>query len=138
MTETVTPSSLLMAFDKAKSKSDNSSLHLEGFDGQGMETSLSQEIYKAYSRELTNRHALDFSDLIYFVRAILANIPNIKKKWSQRFKFIQVDEIQDTHMAEYDVIHTLAAEKNIAAFGDLDQSIYGWRGAEPSQSGGYR
>lgn len=133
LSKIVTPSALLMTFDKTKAKADQSSLLLEGYDGHDLETPLSQEIYKAYSKELLNRHALDFSDLIYYVRAALANMLDIRQKWSQRFKFIQVDEIQDTHMAEYEVIHTLAAEKNIAAFGDLDQSIYGWRGAEPTK-----
>lgn len=125
------PPDILTVFDNAKACANQSGLLLNGYDGRDIADARQRTLYLRYARELIARHALDFSDLIYFVRAVLANVPTIRDKWSGRFQFIQVDEVQDTHLAEYDVIRTLASAKNIAVFGDLDQSIYGWRGATP-------
>ena len=147
------PADILAVFENAKSRSFGDGLRLDGYDGRDILKladvyvrgifklsddfdcdrfkEVLPDLYVRYSKELIVRHALDFSDLIYFVRALLANIPKLRDKWSDRFRFIQVDEVQDTHMAEYDVIRTLASARNIAVFGDLDQSIYGWRGATP-------
>ena len=58
--------------------------------------------------------------------------PNISEKWGNRYELIQVDEVQDTHISEYEVIHHLAQNLgNIALIGDLDQTIYEWRGSQP-------
>ncbi|MCX5813383.1 MAG: UvrD-helicase domain-containing protein [Proteobacteria bacterium] len=120
----------LAVFGKAKSNAIDSELTMSGYSGYGLQPPY-RLIYQQYAKELRKRHAMDFSDLIYYVRAIFANFNAIKQKWMQRFSFIQIDEIQDTHMAEYDVIKTLSQNNNVAFFGDLDQSIYGWRGAMP-------
>jgi len=125
------PADLLTIFDNAKARANRNGLLLNGYDGRDILDERQRDLFLRYARELITRHALDFSDLIYFVRAVFANVPNVRHKWSGRFQFIQVDEVQDTHLAEYDVIRTLASAKNIAMFGDLDQSIYGWRGATP-------
>lgn len=125
------PNDILTVFDNAKAHAQGSGLQLHGYDGRGITDERQRTLYLSYAQELIVRHALDFSDLIYFVRAIFEHVDSIRQKWSKRFSFIQVDEIQDTHLAEYDVIRTLASAKNIAFFGDLDQSIYGWRGATP-------
>lgn len=124
------PAEILLRFGKAKSKAAGVSLRLRGYDGSDLPKPYRQ-LHTRYVAELRARHALDFSDLIYYVRAIFNNSENIKEKWAHRFSFIQIDEVQDTHLAEYDVIRTLASEGNIAFFGDLDQSIYGWRGSTP-------
>jgi len=85
-----------------------------------------------YHRLLAERHALDFADLVYRVRAMLTLMPDKQDKWSRRFDWIQVDEVQDTHHSEYDVIRHLALlTKNLALYGDIDQTIYEWRGSEP-------
>jgi len=85
-----------------------------------------------YHRQLAERHALDFADLIYRVRAMLMLMPDKRDKWSHRFDWIQVDEVQDAHHSEYDVIRQLAVRtKNLALYGDIDQTIYEWRGSEP-------
>ncbi len=120
----------LAVFSKAKSNAIDSGLTMSGYSGHGLQPPY-RLIYQQHSEELRKRHAMDFSDLIYYVRAVFANFDAIKQKWMQRFSFIQIDEIQDTHMAEYDVIKTLSQNNNVAFFGDLDQSIYGWRGAMP-------
>lgn len=96
---------------------------------------LAQELAVAadkYHNLLAARNALDFADLIYHVRAMLALMPDKRDRWSRRFDWIQVDEVQDTHHSEYDVIRQLALRtKNVALFGDIDQTIYEWRGSEP-------
>lgn len=126
------PMDLLNVFDNAKSQLSSGRLSLLGYRGEYLEHSL-QRVYQQYATQLRERHALDFSDLIYFTRAALSHLPALRDKWSSRFQFIQIDEVQDTHLAEYDVIKTLAQAGNIAFFGDMDQSIYGWRGTQPEQ-----
>lgn len=86
----------------------------------------------AYQHTLQQRHALDFSDLIYYVRCMLSDDETIHRRWAERYDFVQVDEVQDTHMSEYEILRTLAMRSgNVAMIGDIDQTIYGWRGSEP-------
>ncbi len=92
-----------------------------------------QKIAEAYQRILVERHALDFADLIYLTRAMLQE-PDIASCWASRFGFVQVDEVQDTHLAEYEVVRHLAHRHgNLAFIGDIDQTIYEWRGSEPDK-----
>ena len=85
-----------------------------------------------YQEILRQRHALDFSDLIYFTRAMLFERPDIRERWEKRYIFIQVDEVQDTQISEYEIVRLLARRsRNLAMIGDVDQTIYGWRGSEP-------
>ncbi|MEH2319277.1 3'-5' exonuclease [Nostoc sp.] len=87
-----------------------------------------------YQSILQERHGLDFSDLIFYVRSILYSYPEIRQRWEERFDFIQVDEVQDTHLSEYEIVRYLASRTgNIAMIGDLDQTIYEWRGSEPDK-----
>lgn len=86
----------------------------------------------AYQRMLRERHALDFADLILSTRAMLHTHPEIQHRWAERYAFIQVDEAQDTHRSEYEVISCLARQSRcLALIGDMDQTIYEWRGSEP-------
>ena len=88
----------------------------------------------AYQTALQSAHALDFADLVYYLRAMLRQRPEIRDRWQNRFDFVQVDEVQDTHIAEYEIIQCLAGNSgNLAMIGDMDQSIYGWRGSEPER-----
>ncbi|MFH7242335.1 MAG: 3'-5' exonuclease [Spirulina sp.] len=85
-----------------------------------------------YQAELQRRQALDFDDLIFFTRSLLRLVPAVADYWANRYHFIQVDEVQDTHLGEYEVVRHLAQRsKNLAMIGDLDQTIYAWRGSEP-------
>lgn len=87
-----------------------------------------------YQDLLQERHALDFADLIFYISSLFSYYPEIKQRWENRFDFIQVDEVQDTHLSEYELVTTLAARTgNIAIIGDLDQTIYEWRGSEPEK-----
>ncbi len=90
--------------------------------------------FRTYHGHLAERHALDFSDLLYRTRAMFAASPTKREKWAGRFQWIQMDEVQDTHDSEYEVIRMLATHATgLAFFGDLDQSIYQWRGSDPDQ-----
>ncbi|MBK1990105.1 UvrD-helicase domain-containing protein [Sphaerospermopsis aphanizomenoides BCCUSP55] len=87
-----------------------------------------------YQNLLQERHALDFADLIFYIRSLFSYYPEIKQTWENRFDFIQVDEVQDTHLSEYEIVKCLASRTgNIAIIGDLDQTIYEWRGSEPEE-----
>ena len=87
---------------------------------------------EGYLRALSERGAIDFGGLVYLARAALTEFPSIAEKWSQRFDWVQVDEVQDTHISEYDVIRHMAARaQSLCLVGDLDQTIYGWRGSDP-------
>lgn len=93
-----------------------------------------RKAFRAYHENLAERHALDFSDLLYRTRAMFASSPDKREKWAGRFRWIQLDEVQDTHLSEYEVIRLLASgSSGIAFFGDLDQTIYEWRGSKPDE-----
>jgi DNA helicase-2/ATP-dependent DNA helicase PcrA len=89
---------------------------------------------KAYVAELRQRDTVDFPLLVYTVRGLLEDDRGLRDRWSQRFDWIQVDEVQDTHLSEWHLLEVLAdRHSNLALFGDLDQTIYGWRGSKPRQ-----
>ncbi len=88
-------------------------------------------LYAAYQMRLRALNATDFGDLLLHVVEIFQKHPDILKKYQRWFRYILVDEYQDTNVAQYLWLRLLAAEhKNICCVGDDDQSIYGWRGAE--------
>ena len=87
---------------------------------------------KRYLSALSERGAVDFAGLVYLARAALTESEVTANRWGERFDWVQVDEVQDTHLSEYDVIRHLAAKaQSLCLVGDLDQTIYGWRGSEP-------
>ena len=89
------------------------------------------ELYAAYQRRLLELNAVDFGDLLLHVVVIFQKHPDVLEQYQRWFKYILVDEYQDTNVAQYLWLRLLAAShKNICCVGDDDQSIYGWRGAE--------
>jgi DNA helicase-2/ATP-dependent DNA helicase PcrA len=89
------------------------------------------DLYEAYQRRLKVLNAADFGDLLLHVVTIFQKHPDILSKYQSWFRYILVDEYQDTNVAQYLWLRLLAAQhKNICCVGDDDQSIYGWRGAE--------
>ncbi len=89
---------------------------------------------RTYHKHLAERHALDFADLVFRTRAMFARHLGKREKWAGRFQWLQMDEVQDTHLSEYEIICILAAgSSGIAFFGDLDQTIYEWRGSKPDE-----
>jgi len=88
-------------------------------------------LYKIYQQKLTDLNSCDFGDLILHTVKILENHPDIKKIYSNNFKYILVDEYQDTNFIQSKWLNLLSEKnKNICCVGDDDQSIYSWRGAE--------
>ena len=88
-------------------------------------------IYSRYQRKLVENNALDFDDLLLVTVKLLTKHAEIREKYQERFKYILVDEYQDTNGAQYQITKLLAAKyKNLCVVGDADQSIYGWRGAD--------
>ena len=91
------------------------------------------KIYKEYQKNLKLNDALDFDDLLTFPLEIFKKKPSVFKKYQKRWKYILVDEYQDTNRAQFQFLTSLASvHENICVVGDDDQSIYGWRGADVS------
>ena len=93
--------------------------------------SLGIKLYAEYQQRLKVVNAADFGDLLREVLRIFQEHPDVLKEYQRRFKYMLVDEYQDTNVAQYLWLRLLAqGHKNICCVGDDDQSIYGWRGAE--------
>src|SRR5690606_2892959 len=88
------------------------------------------EIYKRYSMRCFKNGAMDFDDLLFKMYILLTNFPEVLAKYQHKFKFILIDEYQDTNVAQYKIIKMLGAvHENICVVGDDAQSIYSFRGA---------
>lgn len=89
------------------------------------------EVYNLYQKKLRNNNALDFDDLLMISVILLEEHEEVLEKYQTRFKYILIDEYQDTNAAQYSLAKRLAAKhRNLCVVGDADQSIYGWRGAD--------
>ena len=89
------------------------------------------DVYEYYERELRKNNALDFDDLLLVAVKLLQSNATVLDKYSHRFRYVMIDEYQDTNHAQYLLAKLLASHwKNIAVVGDADQSIYAWRGAD--------
>ncbi|MEQ1499581.1 MAG: UvrD-helicase domain-containing protein [Novosphingobium sp.] len=112
--------------NKGLNSADLSAAESDGYaDGQG------QKFYALYQARLKAINACDFGDLLLHMLNILRNHRDVLELYQQRFKYILVDEYQDTNQVQYLWLRLLAQlRKNICVVGDDDQSIYSWRGAE--------
>ncbi|WP_291567806.1 MULTISPECIES: DNA helicase PcrA [unclassified Clostridium] len=89
------------------------------------------DVYLLYQKKLKASNSLDFDDLIFKTVEILRNYPDVKEFYQKKFKYIMVDEYQDTNRAQYELVKLLVNEmENICVVGDDDQCIYQWRGAD--------
>ncbi|MFN7709375.1 MAG: ATP-dependent helicase [Holosporales bacterium] len=90
------------------------------------------EVYKEYQQRLSVLNAVDFGDLLMLSIQLLSKHTDIQQTYQNQFRYILVDEYQDTNVAQYLWLRllTMGAQSNICCVGDDDQSIYGWRGAE--------
>ena len=89
------------------------------------------DVYEYYERELRKNNALDLNDLLLVAVKLLQSNADVLDKYSKRFKYVMIDEYQDTNHAQYLLAYLLSSHwKNIAVVGDADQSIYAWRGAD--------
>ena len=89
-----------------------------------------EDAYPAYQAALKKANAVDFDDLLFHVAVLLHEQPEIRAALDERFRYILVDEYQDTNFIQYAIARALSQDyPNISVTGDPDQSIYGWRGA---------
>jgi len=113
------------------SKAKNDLMGPDEFPIEGYRDEVISEIYKGYQAYLISSNAMDFDDMLLYTAMLLESHPDVRKKYSQRFTHILVDEFQDTNLAQYFLLSHLASfHKNIFVVGDEDQSIYRWRGAD--------
>ena len=88
------------------------------------------KIYELYQKKLKQNNALDFDDIIMLTIKLFSTHPDVLEYYQRKFKYILVDEYQDTNTAQYSLISMLSQRsRNLCVVGDDDQSIYGWRGA---------
>ena len=98
----------------------------KNFNGQ---TDMYRQLYEGYQEGLKLYNAVDFDDLITLPIKLFREHPEVLQRYRDRYKYIMVDEFQDTSHQQYEFMHLLA-DKNVAVVGDDDQSIYSWRGAD--------
>lgn len=127
--ELVTPEEYLQHAEKIKVNQD-STMSGEALDQETARLKEIAEAYHTYQQILLDNSALDFGDLINYTIKLLQTRPNILEKYRQQFKYILVDEFQDTNWAQYELLKLLAIPKNnLTVVADDDQSIYKFRGA---------
>jgi len=98
---------------------------------QGPFQELAAEIFLGYQRELISSHALDFDDLLAKTVSLFNQEPTVLKKYQQKYRYLFVDEYQDTNQAQYQLTKLLAQKHhNLCVVADASQSIYSWRGAD--------
>ncbi len=92
---------------------------------------LAAKVYPVYQQQLLTANAVDFDDLLLHIANLLRENPDLRGELDRKFKYILVDEYQDTNLAQYAIVRALSIDHpNLAVTGDPDQSIYGWRGAD--------
>jgi DNA helicase-2/ATP-dependent DNA helicase PcrA len=92
---------------------------------------LTKKVWAKYEETLKTEKALDFDDLLLKTLKLLSKYPDVLEKYQDRYKYIHVDEYQDTNKVQNDIVELLAKKhQNICVVGDTDQNIYSWRGAE--------
>src|SRR5205823_14097039 len=89
------------------------------------------DVYQLYQRKLFASNAVDFDDMLYLTVDVLQRFPEAQERWQKSFRYVLVDEYQDTNHAQYRFLQLLAAKHmNVMVVGDPDQSIYAFRGAD--------
>ncbi len=123
------PKAILYGISQAKNQLiDPKQMAAQSFDYFSEKVS---KVYEIYQDELTKSNALDFDDLLMKSVQLFENFPEILKIYQEKFKYISVDEYQDTNQAQYKLIRMLSKQhNNLCVIGDSDQSIYSWRGAD--------
>lgn len=127
----LTPRNVLSRISYAKNQSQTpEQVRAQAFTQDGRQTA---DIYSAYEKALHDSNALDFDDLLLRSTRLLRESPATREKWQARFRYLHVDEYQDTNRVQYELVRLLTGpQQNICVVGDEDQSIYAWRGADVS------
>ena len=89
------------------------------------------QIYMKYQNQLLLQNMLDFDDLLFYTHRLLRDYPEVRERCQERYKYLLVDEYQDTNLVQFEMVKLLAGDRqNLCVVGDDDQSIYSWRGAD--------
>lgn len=103
------------------------------YDPENNYDGATEYVYNYYQEKLHFYNALDFDDILFLVVKLFTNHPEVAKKYSERFKYIMIDEYQDTNSLQFSLVRALTStHDNICVVGDDDQAIYGFRGADIS------
>ena len=98
-----------------------------------------RRVYPKYQKALAKANAMDFGDLLLWALELLKHHPPARNRFARRFRYVLVDEFQDTNRVQYELLQALVNEhRNLAVVGDDDQSIYRWRGADVSNILGFQ
>ncbi|MCJ7421873.1 UvrD-helicase domain-containing protein [Sphingomicrobium astaxanthinifaciens] len=126
------PRALAGLIDQWKNKGLTAS-QVDAADAQAYADGKGADLYAQYQERLKAVNACDFGDLLLHMLTIFKSHADVLEQWRDRFKYLMVDEYQDTNASQYEWLRLLASpENNIACVGDDDQSIYSWRGADVS------
>lgn len=125
------------SFKPAKIASKISNLKEQGIEPNEYESIASNyyeecvsEIYVEYQKELRKNNSMDFSDILVYTKKLMEN-EEVLEKIQKKYKYVMIDEYQDTNKMQYDIVNKIACKnKNLCVVGDEDQSIYGFRGAD--------
>lgn len=113
------------------SHAKNHALDVEEYLGDDAFSEIYIRVYRLYQKQLKKNNAFDFDDLLLKTIELFTACPDVLLKYREKFRYVLVDEYQDTNMAQYQLVRLLSEEHgNICVVGDDDQSIYGWRGAD--------
>ncbi|HTA95093.1 MAG TPA: 3'-5' exonuclease, partial [Verrucomicrobiae bacterium] len=124
--EKTDPGAVLAMLSKFKNGGENSKIF-----GDENIRALAEHIAKRYESALHACNAVDFDDLILLTLRLLREHPDALEACRAKYRYVMVDEYQDTNAAQFQLVHALTVEhRNLCVVGDDDQSIYGWRGAE--------
>ena len=125
----LTPGYIHFRISRAKNSLMNG--HSFNNDGDDFREALAAKVFAKYQQRLRENNAMDFDDLLVYPLELFRQHPEILAHYTQRFRYVLVDEFQDTNRIQYLFLQALASrERNVFAVGDDDQSIYRWRGAE--------
>lgn len=124
------PKEMISSISKAKDQLMTPGKFMDRY-GRDFRLKKVADIYALYQKKLMGNNALDFDDILFKTVELFQNNPDVLQRYQQKFKYIMVDEYQDTNFCQYMLVNLLAKNhRNLCVVGDDDQSIYSWRGAD--------
>lgn len=133
------PPQVISAIDRAKNKGETPEDYERGMRPTATPAEkIAVAVYYKYRNALKRANAMDFGDLLLLNLELMKHHPEARERYARRFRYVMVDEFQDTNRVQYELLERLVGiHKNLAVVGDDDQSIYRWRGAEVSNILGF-
>ena len=127
------PRATQSAISSAKNRGEDPTAFAARAEYQDERRATMAKIYQMYEDRLHSNNALDFDDLLIKAVRLLRDVPEVREKYNNKFRYILVDEYQDTNSLQFSLISLITQKsQNVAVVGDEDQSIYKWRGADIS------